>query len=127
MFSKLLASLILKSAVIMWERKNNQQQEVAVRETIKNIKNNANNLFARVENCVGPCYNKSVIKHKYIKAKIKNLKKLIQKSITYKANTYNIIRNKTTKLEVNMATVGTCSGAGSRLHTQRAKLEKLKN
>ena len=40
MFSKLLASLILKSAVIMWERKNNQQQEMAVRETIKNIKNN---------------------------------------------------------------------------------------
>jgi hypothetical protein len=97
MFSKLLASLILKAAVIMWERKNNQQQEMAVRETIKNIKNNANALVERVVLAANGAYSKKVLKRKYIKAKIKYLKKQLKNSNKNWVTTYNIVSSKTNK------------------------------
>ena len=99
MFSKLLASLILKAAVIMWERKNNQQQEMAVRETIKNIKNNANALVERVVLATNGAYSKKVLKRKYIKAKIKYLKKQLKNSNKNWVATYNIVSSKTIKKE----------------------------
>ena len=97
MFSKLLASLILRAAVIMWERKNNQQQEMAVRETIKNIKNNANALVERVVLAANGVYSKNVLKRKYIKAKIKYLKKQLENSNKNWVATYNIVSSKTIK------------------------------
>ena len=97
MFSKLLASLILRAAVIMWERKNNQQQEMAVRETIKNIKNNANALVERVVLAANGVYSKNVLKRKYIKTKIKYLKKQLENSNKNWVATYNIVSSKTNK------------------------------
>ena len=53
---------------------------------------NLKKLAKRVVKCIGPCYNKSVIKVSNKKQKNKKRKKLIKKSIKHQRSTYNIIR-----------------------------------